>query len=115
MALVLAGALREGAGAAVLVGTDCPALSAADFRSAFASLARCDAVLQPSTDGGYVLIGAHRIERRALAGVAWSSGRELAQTRQRVTRLGLRWAELAARADLDTPADYRRARRAGLL
>jgi hypothetical protein len=115
MALALARSLRNGTAAAVLVGTDCPALSAADLRRALAALVAHDCVLQPSTDGGYVLIGARRFERRALAGVTWSSGRELAQTRRRMARLGLRWAEHAARADVDTPADYRKARRAGVL
>lgn len=109
MALALSGR------AAVLVGSDCPGLTAADLRAALAALATHDAVLQPSTDGGYVLVGARRLPRRALAGVAWSSGRELAQTRRRCARLGLRWRELAAREDLDTPADYVRARRTGLL
>ena len=108
-------ALRAAAGPAVLVGSDCPGLTAADLRAALAALARHDCVLQPSTDGGYVLIGARRLEPRALAGIHWSSGRELAQTRRRFARLGLRWTELPARDDLDTPGDYRRARRAGLL
>ena len=115
MAAALAAALREGSGAAALVGTDCPALSAADLRAALATLTRKDCVLQPSTDGGYVLIGARRLERRALAGVAWSSTRELVQTRRRFARLGLSCGELAPRRDVDTPLDYRKARRDGLL
>jgi uncharacterized protein len=105
-------ALQE-ARPALLVGTDCPTLTAADLRAAWRALARHDCVLQPSLDGGYVLIGARRFERRALAGIAWSSGRELAQTQARLTRLGLGWTRLDARADVDTPADYRRARRTG--
>lgn len=108
-------ALRAAAGPAVLVGSDCPGLTTADLRAALAALARHDCVLQPSADGGYVLIGARRPESRALAGIRWSSGRELAQTRRRFARLGLRWAELPAREDLDTPGDYRRARRQGLV
>ena len=106
-------ALRRGP--AVLVGTDCPTLTAADIRAALAMLDRRDAVLQPSLDGGYVLIGARNLPRRALAGVSWSSGSELAQTRRRFARLGLDWVELPPRGDLDTPADLARARRSGLL
>jgi rSAM/selenodomain-associated transferase 1 len=115
MALALARALREGAGAAVLVGSDCPEFTPGDFTDAVAALGTRDGVLQPSTDGGYVLIGARRLERRALAGIAWSSRRELAQTRRRFARLGLDWQDLAARGDVDTPADYRAARRAGVI
>ena len=115
MALALAHVLREGAPAAVLVGSDCPELTLADFTRAFATLQRADCALQPSADGGYVLIGARRFERRALAGIRWSSGHELAQTRRRFARLGLACGALPPRHDLDTPRDYRRARRTGLV
>jgi hypothetical protein len=115
MALALGRVLREGPERAVLIGSDCPELAPADLKRALAALGQADCVLQPSADGGYVLIGARRLERRALAGVAWSSGRELAQTRGRCIRLGLRVRELRALRDIDTPGDYRRARRAGLL
>lgn len=106
-------ALRDGH--AVLVGSDCPEFTPRDFHAALAALGAADCVLQPSRDGGYVLIGARRLERSALAGIAWSSGRELAQTRGRFARLGLRWKELRPLGDVDTPADYRRARRLALL
>lgn len=112
MALALGDALRAGATAAILVGTDCPTLAAADLRHTLNALRTCDAVLQPSGDGGYVLIGMRRTERRALSGIRWSSGRELTQTRRRFARLGLTWSELTPRTDVDTPADYRKARRA---
>ncbi|MGH8442372.1 MAG: TIGR04282 family arsenosugar biosynthesis glycosyltransferase, partial [Nevskiaceae bacterium] len=115
MALALARALREGADAAVLAGSDCPDFTPIDFAGALAALDAHDCVLQPSRDGGYVLIGARRLERRALAGIAWSSARELAQTRRRLAALDFGWRELRTLEDVDTPADYRRARRAGLL
>lgn len=115
MALALARVLRDGADAAILVGSDCPEFTARHFTDALAALKRADCVLQPSTDGGYVLIGARRLAQRMLAGIAWSSGRELAQTRGRFRALGLRWRELRVLGDVDTPADYRRARRKGRL
>ncbi len=110
----MASALR-GTGHRILVGTDCINLSAQDLREALETLDTVDVVLQPATDGGYVLIGARRITPRALRDIRWSSGRELTQTRTRLRRAGLSWRELAAREDVDTPADYRRARRAGML
>jgi rSAM/selenodomain-associated transferase 1 len=113
MALVLLRALREGAGAAVLVGSDCPEFTPRDFADAVAALATRDCVLQPSTDGGYVLIGARRLEPRALAGIAWSSSRELGQTRNRMTRLGLSLTEARPLMDIDNPKDYRVAPRRG--
>jgi uncharacterized protein len=115
MARALATALADGAQPAVLVGSDCPTLTTTHLRQAVRALATHDAVLQPSPDGGYVLIGARSLEPRALQGIRWSSGRELAQTRRRFARLGLRAAELPAQPDVDTPADHRRARRAGVI
>ena len=108
-------ALALGPGA-ILTGTDCPGLTPGDLKSAARALgAGADTVLQPSTDGGYVLIGARALPRRALAGIAWSSGRELGQTRRRMARLGLTCQGLPPRADLDTPSDHRRARRQGVI
>lgn len=52
-------ALRESSTAATLViGTDCPALTAAHLRQAAQALTDHDAVALPAEDGGYVLIGA---------------------------------------------------------
>ena len=113
MALALDRALRDGAGAVVLAGSDCPGFTPRDFTDALAALATHDCVLTPSSDGGYVLIGARHVERRALAGIAWSSGRELAQTRGRLRRLGQTLSEEAPLMDIDTPQDYKSARLAG--
>lgn len=116
MAWALTRVLSEGAETVVLVGTDCPSLNASDLNQAFSRLKQgSDCVLQGSTDGGYVLIGARRIERRALAGIAWSSGQEGAQTRRRLRRFNLTCSELEPRTDVDTPTDYRRLRRRGVL
>src|SRR5205085_1254500 len=42
--------------AAILIGTDCPALTPAYLSKAAAALARVDAVFGPAEDGGYVLV-----------------------------------------------------------
>ncbi len=98
----------------LLIGSDALDLTADDFRTALAALDEAEVVLQPSNDGGYVLIGARRrLPAHALHGIGWSSGRELRQTITRLRRHG-RIRELAARRDLDTPLDWRAAVRAGL-
>lgn len=115
MSLALNRAVAQRA-ATVVIGTDCAALTTADLQDAFACLgAGHSHVLQPAADGGYVLIGARRPLQGALRGVDWSSGRELAQTRTRLTRVGLRWAELPALWDVDLPRDVRWARQLDLL
>lgn len=116
MAQAIDDGLRRGARHVVLVGSDCAAMDATHLRAAADLLgASADAVLLPAEDGGYVLIGARRPLGAALRGIAWSSGRELAQTRSRLRGRGLRVAELPPLWDVDHPADVRRARRTGLL
>lgn len=99
----------------VLVGTDSPDLSCVDLLTALHWLeSGVDFALQASNDGGFVMIGARKPIRGALTGVRWSSGRELMQTAAQLSRQGsLVW--LPPRQDVDLPADYRHARRAGLL
>lgn len=108
-------ALRE-SGSAVLIGSDCPALTPAVLGNAFAALRNgADVVLVPALDGGYVLIGVRRSAPRLFQGVQWGSARVLAQTRRRVRQLNLRCVELPALGDVDTAADYLRMKRAGIL
>ena len=100
----------------ILVGTDCPALGAADLRRAARWLAGgADAVLAPAEDGGYALIALRRVSPRLFAGVEWGSARVMAQTRERLAALGWRWRELPEVWDVDRPEDFRRLERAGLL
>lgn len=89
----------------LLIGSDAPALNAAVLRAAAAALADADVVLVPALDGGYVLIGLRRPAPALFAGVAWSTGQVLAQTRQRAAAAGLRLVELPALSDIDEPAD----------
>lgn len=114
MALALCDALRR-ARSALLIGADAVSLTAADLQAALDALDNGECVLQPSEDGGYVLIGARRFMRGTLRNIRWSSGTELQQTRARLGRAGLSWIELPTRWDVDLPGDVRRARRAGLL
>jgi rSAM/selenodomain-associated transferase 1 len=111
----LARALRS-AEAAVLIGSDCPALRAADLRRAVRLLREgSDAVFAPAADGGYVLVGLRRSAPRLFSGIAWGGARVMAATRDRLRRLGWSWRELRALWDVDRPADHARLRRSRLL
>jgi hypothetical protein len=90
---------------ALIVGTDAPTLDAAYLRQAAAELLEHDAVFGPAEDGGYVLVGMRRPLHRAFEGIAWSTPRVMAQTRERLRELGVAHAELATLADIDEPAD----------
>lgn len=99
----------------VLIGTDCPQLSPTDLCAAVAALAAHDVVIQPATDGGYVLIGLARPQPLLFESIDWGGPEVLRQTRERIEALGLRCAFLPALDDLDSPADLQRAMAAGLL
>lgn len=90
---------------ALLIGTDCPALSAQDLRTAAAALAAHDAVLGPAADGGYYLIGLRRPQPTLFRAMPWGTDAVLALTRARLCSAGLRWQELPLHHDIDTPDD----------
>jgi rSAM/selenodomain-associated transferase 1 len=90
---------------ALLIGTDCPALSAQDLRTAAAALAAHDAVLGPAADGGYYLIGLRRPQPTLFRAMPWGTDAVLALTRTRLHAAGLRWQELPLHHDIDTPDD----------
>ncbi len=96
--------------AAILVGSDCPGLRSSDLEQAIAWLkGDHQAVLGPSHDGGYYLIGLTSPAATVFDGVKWGTGRVLETTRSRLARLGWKWAELEVRVDVDLPADLDRA------
>ena len=100
----------------IIIGTDCPALTAAELRHAAAMLdAQHDAVLIPAEDGGYVLIGLKWWNRRLFSDIAWGGDRVLATTRARLAELNWRWHELPYSWDVDRPRDFARLRASGLI
>lgn len=100
-------ALAAGA-AAIVIGSDCPALRAADLQQAAAALAGADVAIAPAEDGGYVLVGLARSVPALFASIAWGTGEVMAQTRARLAAAGVRWRELATFWDVDRPEDYAR-------
>lgn len=100
----------------LLVGTDCPALTASHLRQADQALRdSVDAVFAPCEDGGYALIGLKRAEPRLFDRMAWGGDGVMAETRARLTALGRHWHELETLWDIDRPADYQRLMSSGLL
>nr|WP_217344083.1 TIGR04282 family arsenosugar biosynthesis glycosyltransferase [Noviherbaspirillum sp. L7-7A]MBV0878190.1 TIGR04282 family arsenosugar biosynthesis glycosyltransferase [Noviherbaspirillum sp. L7-7A] len=101
---------------ALLIGTDCPAFNVGALQAAAAALDAARMVFTPAEDGGYVLVGARRggLAPRCFDDVAWSTAQVMAQTRQRLREAGWQsgqdWLEMPALWDVDTPADYLRAR-----
>jgi hypothetical protein len=104
-------ALRDGltrAASVVLVGSDCPDLSAGYLSAAFAALESEDVVLGPADDGGFVLIGCRRLRPGMFEGVVWGGGDVLKATRRALQSEGLHSAVLNTLYDVDTPEDLLR-------
>jgi uncharacterized protein len=101
-------------GPVLVIGTDCPALSADHLQTAAATLhAGKDVVVFPAEDGGYVLIGMHRPLPDLFADMPWSTAEVMDETRRRLRERGLRWQEPVTLWDVDVPNDLARLQAGG--
>ncbi len=90
----------------LVIGTDCPVLTADHLRAAAEALCKgTGCVIIPAEDGGYVLIGLRRPEPSLFEAMTWSVPGVLAETRRRIAASGLTVLELAALWDVDVPDD----------
>jgi rSAM/selenodomain-associated transferase 1 len=120
MAAAFAGAFQAGMARVVLVGTDIPDIDLAILTEAFAALRLGGAVIGPSQDGGYYLLGLSATLAPALlptlfSGIAWSTAQVYDQTLSRLRAAGCPVIDLPRLADIDLPADLPLARARGLL
>ncbi|MBF0153148.1 MAG: TIGR04282 family arsenosugar biosynthesis glycosyltransferase [Magnetococcales bacterium] len=107
MALIAAAAASE-ASCLFLIGSDAASLTAADLDAAEQALTTLPAVLGPTEDGGYLLLGLQRPDPSLFQNVTWGTATVAAATRERFRALGWSWHELPLRWDVDTPADWQR-------
>ena len=70
----------------VLIGSDTPHITNSILDESFEQLNRHDAVLGPSEDGGYYLIGFNKdsFDKKSFENIAWSTPKVLEQTLQRL-------------------------------
>lgn len=92
---------------AILVGSDIPDMDEPLFDEAFAHLLTHDAMLSPTEDGGYYLIGfhAHSFCKEAFEGISYSQSDVYANTLLKLSPL--RIAKGAMLRDIDTLEDLR--------
>jgi uncharacterized protein len=95
--------LARGHGAAVVLNSDSPTLPTALLIETAAILARPGdrAVLGPSSDGGYYLLGLKAAHRRMFDNIDWSTERVAEQTRERAREIGLELHSLPVWYDVD--------------
>jgi rSAM/selenodomain-associated transferase 1 len=89
----------------LLIGTDCPPLDAMLLRQAAALLGDHDAVLYPTYDGGYALLGLRRFDPRPFEQIPWSTAEVANRTIESVRALSWSLAVGGLLHDIDEPAD----------
>jgi rSAM/selenodomain-associated transferase 1 len=93
----------------VLIGSDIPDLSLEFIEEAFHSLQEKDAVIGPSFDGGYYLIGFKdkTFLSQVFKGIPWSKERVFEETMKILNKEGLTVHTLKPLRDIDTIEDLR--------
>ena len=100
-------ALRPGPAEVFAIGGDCPLIPPGAFATAARKLRRGeDAVLGPSADGGYYLIGMRRPLPALFDRIDWGGDRVCRQTLERAAAQGLRVGLLPELRDVDTLEDW---------
>jgi len=102
--------LARGHGSAVVLNSDSPTLPTALLIETAAALAQPGdrAVLGPSIDGGYYLLGLKAPHRRMFEDIAWSTARVAAQTLERAREIDLEVHTLPVWYDVDDVDGLRR-------
>ena len=99
-------AFRRGARRLVIVGADCPSLSAGTVRRAFRELSTgASVVFGPSADGGYYLVGLSSPDERLFRGFRWSTAEVLRNAAARCRILSAPFSFLPPGRDVDTGED----------
>lgn len=89
----------------LLIGTDCPALDRHRLREAALALQDHDAMIHPTEDGGYALLGLRKFDPSLFENIAWSTADVAATTIARIRALGWTLHVGATLRDVDVPAD----------
>lgn len=91
--------------AAIAVGSDSPMLTAVHIGAALEALRVADAVIGPSIDGGFYLLGLRLCRSGLFSSLPWSTAQTCQALRTRLEREKFAIAELEPLLDVDTPDD----------
>lgn len=91
----------------IIVGCDCPDLSADDLIIAAEKLEEgYDIVIGPSADGGYYLLGSNQANPGLFTDITWGTTSVYSDTMERIKKLSC--YELPEHYDIDRPEDLKR-------
>jgi len=98
---------EKGYDSVILIGTDIPELSRDLILRACKVLQTTDAVIGPTNDGGYYLIGFQRdgFSETVFQNIDWSTHKVFLQTLAAMTKLSIQYEQLPSLNDIDTPED----------
>jgi len=97
--------LKFNAEKAVLIGTDIPDISSSLIEKSFEYLDDHEAVIGPSSDGGYYLIGLSKLNKDIFTGIQWSTGKVLENTLIKLKERNLSYKLLPELIDIDKESD----------
>ncbi|MFM7195940.1 MAG: TIGR04282 family arsenosugar biosynthesis glycosyltransferase [Bacteroidota bacterium] len=98
-------AFQAGYRRVLIIGTDCPGLTADLLKDSISRLGDDPAVIGPAADGGYYLLGLTVHIPELFTGKAWSTDRVFASTIADLEDRGIRYSSLPVLTDVDTPDD----------
>jgi rSAM/selenodomain-associated transferase 1 len=91
---------------AILIGSDCPTISASMIENSFQLLNKNDIVVGPATDGGFYLYGCKKHLPQLFEGIRWGTSSVLQQFLTNIQEAGLSYHLLRALSDIDTLEDW---------
>ena len=106
MRFALQSTLKRGAGAAILLGGDCPYVTKEVIWEAHRALRKNDLVIGPALDGGYYLLGARKVHGCLFREIPWGTDRVFQLTLERIQAAGLTVGILGKLADVDDLAGW---------
>jgi len=89
----------------VIIGTDLPDISSGIIMEAFTALENNDAVIGPSTDGGYYLLGIKSPKEELFSKIDWSTESVYQQTLDKLLNANMEVKTLTELVDIDTEED----------
>lgn len=92
-------------GPALVIGTDCLQLTAKYLQNAAEVLKTCAAVMHPTLDGGYALLGLQAFNQQVFTNIAWGTDAVAKTTQARLQELNWPLVLLDRLQDIDEPAD----------
>lgn len=87
---------------AIIIGSDVPEIDSLIFTEAFKLLENNDAVIAPSDDGGYSLLGMNKQNRFLFENIEWSTDSVFTATKKKALKNSLNLKVMGPLTDIDT-------------